>query len=68
MAVFDPAEWPKFVELPGFTRAWAALDLTVRDLQALQAVILNGPNRHPVISGTGGLRKLFKRVPDERWD
>jgi hypothetical protein len=55
---FDPTEWPTFVELPGFTRAWAALGLDESDLTALQAAILDGPDRHPVVSGTGGLRKV----------
>jgi hypothetical protein len=54
----DPSEWPKFIELPGFTRAWLALDLGDDDLLALQSAILEGPNRHPVVSGTGGLRKI----------
>ena len=58
MAAFDRTEWPKFIELPGFTRAWAALDLRDGDLWALQASILEGPDRHPVVSGTGGLRKV----------
>jgi phage-related protein len=54
----DPSEWPKFIELPGFTRAWLALDLGDDDLLALQSAILEGPSRHPVVSGTGGLRKI----------
>ena len=54
----DPGEWPEFIELPGFTRAWLALDLGDDDLLALQGAILEGPNRHPVVSGTGGLRKI----------
>jgi hypothetical protein len=58
MAEFDPTEWPKFVELPGFTRAWAALGLNDGDLSALQVAILEGPERHPVVTGTGGLRKI----------
>ncbi len=62
---FDPTEWPQFVELPGFTRAWAALALDDGDLQALQAAILSGPDRHPLVSGTGGLRKLRFARPGE---
>lgn len=58
MAAFDPSEWPKFIELPGFTRAWEALELRDGDLWALQTLILAGPDRHPVVSGTGGLRKV----------
>jgi len=55
---FDPAQWPKFIELPGFTRAWNSLGLSDVDLIALQAAIIDGPDRHPVVSGTGGLRKV----------
>jgi hypothetical protein len=55
---FDRAEWPTFIELPGFSRAWAALELDDGDLLALQVEILKGPHRHPVIAGTGGLRKI----------
>jgi hypothetical protein len=55
---FDPSAWPDFIELPGFTREWLALGLKDSDLLALQAAILGGPNRHPVVSGTGGLRKI----------
>jgi hypothetical protein len=65
MDEFDPTDWPQFVELPGFTRAWAALALDDVDLRALQAAILSGPDRHPVVSGTGGLRKLRFARPGE---
>jgi mRNA-degrading endonuclease RelE of RelBE toxin-antitoxin system len=58
MGEFDPTQWPKFIELPGFSRAWSALGLDDGDLTALQTAILNGPERHPVVSGTGGLRKI----------
>jgi hypothetical protein len=62
---FEPGDWPKFIELPGFTRAWASLGLSDGDLTALQTAILAGPNRHPVISGTGGLRKIRFARPGE---
>lgn len=65
MDAFDPTEWPQFIELPGFSRAWAALELDDADLRALQAAILSGPDRHPVVSGTGGLRKLRFARPGE---
>jgi|SRR5271157_2902217 len=58
MAEFDAEDWPKFIELPGFTRAWESLGLSDDDLATLQTAILDGPNRHPVVSGTGGLRKI----------
>jgi hypothetical protein len=58
MAEFEPADWPTFVELAAFTRQWSALELGDADLAALQAAILQGPDRHPVVSGTGGLRKV----------
>jgi hypothetical protein len=65
MPEFDASEWPRFIELPGFTRAWATLGLSDRDLTNLQAAILDGPNRHPVVSGTGGLRKIRFARPGE---
>ncbi len=58
MVKSDPSEWPKFIELPGFTRAWLALELGDDDLLALQGSILEAANRYPVVSGTGGLRKI----------
>ena len=58
MTEFDPSRWPTFLELPGFTRAWSALELGDGDLRALQSLILQGPDRHPVVAGTGGLRKI----------
>jgi hypothetical protein len=65
MAEFNPEDWPQFIELPGFTRAWAALGLGDDDLKALQTAILDGPSRHPVVSGTGGLRKIRFARPGE---
>ncbi len=34
------------------------LDLGDDDLRTLQVAILEGPNRHSVVRGTGGLRKI----------
>jgi hypothetical protein len=66
MPEFEPSDWPKFIELPGFARAWASLGLSDVDLTALQTAILDGPNRYPVISGTGGLRKIRFARPGQR--
>ena len=66
MPEFDPNDWPIFIELPGFTREWASLGFSDGDLTALQTAILHGPNRHPVVSGTGGLRKIRFARPGER--
>jgi hypothetical protein len=65
MSEFDPSEWPRFIELPGFTRAWTSLGLSDSDLTTLQIAILDGPNRHPVVPGTGGLRKIRFARPGE---
>ncbi len=58
MLEFHLDEWPIFIELPGFTRGWTALDLDDDDLRSLQAAILEGADRHPVVPGTGGMRKI----------
>ncbi len=52
--------------MPGFTRAWAALGLHDADLRALHPAILSGPERHPVVPGTGGLRRRRFARPGER--
>ena len=65
MPEFEPSDWPKFIELPGFTRAWASLGLGDEDLTTLQSAILVGPNRWPVVSGTSGLRKIRFARPGE---
>ena len=62
---FHQDEWPIFIELPGFTRAWTALNLGDSDLRSLQEAILEGPNRHPVVSAAGGLRKIRFARPGE---
>lgn len=56
---------PIFIELPGFTRSWLALELGDDDLRSLQEAILEGPNRYPVVPGTGGLRKIRFARPAE---
>jgi hypothetical protein len=55
---FKPEDWLRFVRFPAFTRDWERLGLTDRDLRALEVEILKGPDRPPVIRGTGGLRKV----------
>lgn len=47
-----------FTELKPFTRLWRQLGLTDDDLLAVQMAVIKDPQGSPVISGTGGLRKL----------
>lgn len=48
-----------FIELRPFTRRWRELGLDDEaDLTSLQVQIMFAPKQAPVISGTGGLRKL----------
>jgi hypothetical protein len=54
----NPEDWLRFIELDIFTQDWRELGLTDEDLLALQIAIMAGPQLHPVISGTGGLRKI----------
>ena len=56
--VFNPKPWLRFVETKTFTRKWKQLDLSDETLRGLQAAIMLGPQRPPVIEGTGGLRKI----------
>jgi hypothetical protein len=57
-APFDPGEWPRFVQLASFQRRAAQAAWRDADLRALESAILRNPRGHPVIPGTGGLRKL----------
>jgi hypothetical protein len=47
-----------FVEAKEFTAHWSRLRLDMDDLFALQDLIKADPTLYPVISGTGGLRKI----------
>ena len=59
-------DWPKFIELPGFTRAGPSLGLSDDDLAALQATaILDWSPNTTFVSGTGGLRKIRFARPGE---
>jgi hypothetical protein len=50
---FRPGDWPRFVGFPAFTRDWDQLGLDDAALRALESEILKGPDRTPVIRGTG---------------
>ncbi len=55
-----------FIETAEFTASWDELGLDAEnDLTALQLTIMAAPRRPPVVSGTGGLRKL--RFVPPRW-
>ncbi|MGD0389155.1 MAG: addiction module toxin RelE [Tepidisphaeraceae bacterium] len=47
-----------FIQLTAFRVNWKRLGMTDSDLQALEIAILEDPSRPPVMSGTGGLRKI----------
>ncbi len=55
---WDASEWPTFLHLDLFDTEWSQLRLGDDDLQELQSAILASPDRHPVVRGTEGLRKL----------
>ena len=52
-----------FVETKHFTGAWHDLELGADDLVDLQNMIVANLFGHPVISGTGGLRKARFAAP-----
>jgi hypothetical protein len=61
---FRPDQWPRFVRFPTFSRDWDRLGFDDAALRNLELEILRDPTRAPVISGTGGLRKL--RIADPK--
>lgn len=65
--VISPEDLLHFVESTVFTAAWDELGLNDEDdLMALQLLIMSQPKAAPVITGTGGLRKL--RFAPARWN
>lgn len=61
----DPKRWLKFVLLDPFPPAWKKMGLDDEDQRALEIAIMIDPERPPVVSGTGGLRKL--RFAPKSW-
>src|SRR5437016_464121 len=60
-----PEDLLRFVHLKPFNDAWDKLKLNDDDLAALQIMIMLDPKRHPVVKGTGGLRKM--RFAPSQW-
>ena len=60
---FDPVELLDFLRLDGFDRDWKRLRFDDLDFRILRALISLAPTRPPVISGTGGLRKVRFSAP-----
>jgi len=57
--VLKPEELLHFIEFPAFSKAWEKeLGLGDDALAELQSLIMANPTVHPVVRGTGGLRKL----------
>ena len=55
-----------FIQLPTFVSDWRRLKLNDDDLRALETLLLDDPSHGPVMSGTGGLRKLRFAPPSWR--
>jgi hypothetical protein len=47
-----------FIEVPLFSKRWKEIGLDDDDLLALQIILLKDPESGPVMSGTGGIRKV----------
>jgi hypothetical protein len=67
MATRREAERPaSFVHLAAFVKDCARLKFTLDDLRELELEILEDPTIHPVITGTGGVRKCRFGPPSWR--
>ena len=62
---FNPEDLLHFIELDGFSDDWKDLGLDDEALTALQLAIMAEGKNAPVISGTGGVRKL--RFAPDSW-
>lgn len=47
-----------FIEVPLFSKRWEEIGLNDDDLLTLQIILLKDPESGPVMSGTGGIRKV----------
>jgi hypothetical protein len=47
-----------FIQLSAFASNWKRMKLGDDDLRSLESAIAEAPGRAPVMSGTGGLRKI----------
>lgn len=56
--LLTPEDLLTFVELRAFSTRWDGFGLNDHDLGMVQTLIMINPTRHPVIAGTGGLRKM----------
>ncbi len=55
---FTPRDWLRFIETKTFSQDRERLGLDDNDVNAIQVLIMLDPDGHPLIQGTGGLRKL----------
>lgn len=55
---FNPEDWLRFIQMPTFSKKWDKFGLTDDDLRALEIAIMIGPTMAPIVTGSGGLRKL----------
>jgi len=49
--------------LPSFEKEWKALGFSIEDYIKLENYLMENSQVNPVISGTGGLRKLRWAIP-----
>ena len=67
MSRFERSRWLRIIQTGPFLRKWLSLGMDEDDLIMLELEILKGPELHPIVKGTGGVRKIrFARaVPEE---
>ena len=56
----------RFVQFPSFLRDWQRLGLGDEALRTLEQVLIDSPDRAPIMQHTGGLRKLRFTPPGAR--
>lgn len=54
----DAERWLRFIHFDHFAAEWKSLKLKDDDLRELEIRIISDPSSSPVVSGTGGLRKM----------
>lgn len=58
MTRFERSRWLRIIQTETFLRKWLSLGMDEDDLIMLELEILKGPELHPIVKATGGVRKI----------
>lgn len=54
----EATDFLRSVPLPGFEKQWSNVGMDEKDMRALEVLLMLNPEGHPIVKGSGGVRKL----------